>query len=357
MPRLWIGNFDFEHQLVDPGRTLSQRLRQLNAELAPCWLAVADDGDAIWTPEPIPAAFWDAMAAAGFARITPVTDWRTVGNQYELTPWGWTAALLQIARKRSSTRELPAADVVRTANSRRWSFGWENQLGIGCPHQSCCDSVDAVANVIRALPDDAAWVIKAEFGMSGRERIRGRGPLRPSMIDWLRKRLRADGVVFFEPWLDRIAEAGILFEVPLAGDPTLIGIAEMLPSTTGQYAGSVFVGQPTEVDWTPAVCIARQAAAELQRLGYFGPLGVDAMCYRTADGEQRLRPLQDVNARWTMGRLALGWRRFFPDADLGIWSHGGAATDPCEIVISTSPERIGETPPHHRTALIVQPRG
>jgi len=375
MPRLWLGNFDFEHRLADPGRTPSAKLLRLNAELAPCWLAVADDGDAIWTPEPIPADFWDAMAAAGFARITPVTDWRSHADRYELTPWGWTADLLAIARQHSSQRALPSAEAVRTANSRRWSFAREREWQVDLPHAACCESLVDVRRAISSLPErDARWVIKADFGMSGRERILGRGALTDPATDWLRKRLRADGVVFFEPWVECVAEAGILFDVPATDPPTLIGVAEMLPSPQGQYAGSVFVGIVADLDWSPAIEVARRAAKELQRLSYIGPLGIDAMWYRTADGNLKLRPLQDVNARWTMGRLALGWRRYFPDAAWGFWTHDrtwptGSTVIPHiqsstgewltsnPHVITTSPDTVGDQPSRHRTTLAVHPRG
>ena len=54
MPRLFIGNFDFEHQLADSRtRQLTASLDRINAELASVWTAVADEGDDIhkiyWT--------------------------------------------------------------------------------------------------------------------------------------------------------------------------------------------------------------------------------------------------------------------------------------------------------------------
>jgi len=396
MPRLWIGNFDFEHRLADPNRTPSATLRRLDAELAPTWLAVAEDGDAIWTPQPVPPEFWEAMAAAGFPRITPVTDWRSQLERYEPTAWGWTPELLAIAITVSPRRELPPANVVRSANSRRWSFARETEWQVGLPHAAACESVDDVARALAAWPArEAKWVVKAEFGMSGRERLLGQGALTAPAINWLRRRLSADGVVFVEPWVERVAEAGILFDVPATGAPQLVGVAEMLPSPQGQYAGSVFAGtlvgwdessSPTTsavtslvgledsshpTSWSSAIEMAHRAAVELQRLGYVGPLGIDAMWYRTADGELRLRPLQDVNARWTMGRLALGWRRFFPNAAFGAWCHtaGGGTSDSGPLaavfggegtkqqVIPTSPDTIGGQPARHRTAVVVHPRG
>ena len=62
-----------------------------------------------------------------------------------------------------------------------------------------------------------------------------------------------------------------------------------------------------------------RAAHSVQQLGYFGPLGIDAMLYETPDGQRRWRPLQDINARWTMGRVALGWKRIVPASQHATW--------------------------------------
>jgi len=39
--------------------------------------------------------------------------------------------------------------------------------------------------------------------------------------------------------------------------------------------------------------------------GYTGPVGVDAMVHRLADGSPALKPVVEVNVRMTMGRVAL----------------------------------------------------
>ena len=39
--------------------------------------------------------------------------------------------------------------------------------------------------------------------------------------------------------------------------------------------------------------------------GYVGPLGVDAMVYREADGRLALKHVVELNVRMTMGRVAL----------------------------------------------------
>jgi hypothetical protein len=79
--------------------------------------------------------------------------------------------------------------------------------------------------------------------------------------------------------------------------------------------------------WAPAIPMAVQIGRELQAIGYFGPVGIDVMRYAHQSGEVRLRCLQDLNARWTMGRLALGWKSQFQPGESGIWLHGRWPTE------------------------------
>jgi hypothetical protein len=44
---------------------------------------------------------------------------------------------------------------------------------------------------------------------------------------------------------------------------------------------------------------------ELRQAGYFGPVGIDAFVYRAPDGKCRLKPIVEINPRYTMGRLTL----------------------------------------------------
>jgi hypothetical protein len=55
-----------------------------------------------------------------------------------------------------------------------------------------------------------------------------------------------------------------------------------------------------------ALTIARAAAAA----GYWGPCGVDAFAYRDPEsGGESLRPVVELNARFTLGSVALGQAR------------------------------------------------
>ncbi|MFG0334706.1 MAG: hypothetical protein ACF8TS_15220, partial [Maioricimonas sp. JB049] len=117
-------------------------------------------------------------------------------------------------------------------------------------------------------------------------------------------------------------EAGLQWTVPRAGPPLLEGVTTLHVDESGQYRGSGFsAASDVPAVWREAVQVGERAALAVQEQGYFGPLGIDAMRYRRADGTVGLRPLQDINGRWTMGRLALGWRRLLGEDETGCWQH------------------------------------
>lgn len=359
-PRLFVGNFDFEHRLADPKRVLPRRIEELNADLAWSWLALARDGDMIWMPRNSEnvANLFSPLSAS----VKHVIDWRDIETHVELVPWGWTDELLLTARVKRWQHPQIDPMVVKWANSRGTSAEMESAWNVGLPGAKSCTSLDDVTSAIAALPDPQRWVVKAEFGMSGRERQVGQGPLTTPAVNWLTRRLSADGVVFFEPWVERLDEVGILFDVFSHSEPQLVGVAPMLIAPGGHYRGSWFAPPENLTPWwSTAVEVATRAACELKARGYIGPLGIDAMHYRLADGSTGVRPLQDINARWSMGRLAWNWRSRFPHATCGYWWHGprtAFASDEhlAAWPLASSPTEIVTAPPdaEHVAVLVFQ---
>jgi hypothetical protein len=334
MPRLFLGNFEFEHRLADPSRQISRNLERINAELALSWLAIAEDGDLIWTPQKIESDFFDRLKHDGLPTVIPVTSLESVPTAVECVPWGWTDEIRRLCDVRGWLRNDPTNTAVQATNSRRFSCELEHEWQVGLAGAGPVGSLDDVKQRIDHLCPTSRWVIKAEFGMSGRERILGSGIPIDSQSRWIQKRVHDDGILFFEPWVDRIAEVGIQIEIPQTGSPVLLGVVPLLSDERGQYSGSEFAPKETEAimaTWGEALLIALQAASRAQQLGYFGPMGIDAMQYRDHEGVTRIRPLQDINARWTMGRLSLGWRRFLKAGESGFWRFGNVA--PVDSVI------------------------
>lgn len=331
MPRLFVGNFDFEHHLAQRGFQPSAKLLRLNAELATSWLAIAEDGDCIWCPLHIPQSFFDQAAAEGLPRVFSVTNRNQVIADYELVPWGWTDALIQWARVHRRPFSAPPSNVVREGNARQFSFDLETEWQVGLPGASAVrdlSQLDAALQQAATISERA--VIKANWGMSGRERILTDGAMPETAKNWVHRRLAQQGVVFVEPWVRQLEEVGIQIQIPQLGTPQLVGVTALVCDDFGQYRGSWFTIPPNagtdfQNRWQPAVEIALRAAERLQDRFYFGPLGIDALRYQLPDGSIHLRPLQDINARWTMGRLSVGWRRFLKKNERGLWWQGPEA--------------------------------
>ncbi|MDB5343776.1 MAG: hypothetical protein JWP89_2153 [Schlesneria sp.] len=330
MPRLFVGNFDFEHRLAAPGRQLPAKLQRLNAELATSWLAIADDGDYLWTPELIDASFFEGAVANGLPKVIPIISFDAVPSRVECVPWGWTDDIRQLCDRHGWICNDPHDHAVRAANSRRLSSGLEQEWRIGLPFSGEATSFDQIERYIALQDKGGRWVIKAEFGMSGRERLLGSGIPVGADRSWIDKRLNAKGIVFFEPWVKNVTEVGIQIDIPREGEPQLLEAVTMTADDRGQYSGSrlpSLVTEQTHVvlrpsDWGLAIDIALQAARRIQSLGYFGPLGIDAMQFRDENEQLHIRSLQDINARWTMGRLSLGFRKLLKPRESAKWMHG-----------------------------------
>ena len=393
MPRLFYGNFDFEHELADPvGWQAPLVVRRLLAERASAWIALADEGDLIWTPEEIPDSFWNELAEFGLPRVRGVTDLGALAmDNIELVPWGWSRRAVALADSvgwdsvptrfaeesgRSpnlrTTRSVPSEAAVRAGNSRAWSFALEQELKVALPGAARLERLDDWATIVTQSaqqwsdrPDEHRWVIKANFGMAARERILGRGVrLSASHQGWLQRRFAADGGVFFEPWLPIREEVGLQFTIPprVVGTPRLEGITPLLTDSQGGYCGSRFSRDDAVPEhWQPALEIAVRAAERLQQLGYFGPLGIDAAQHELLTGEVVLRPLQDINARFTMGRLALGFRPLLRADETGVWQHlmaeNVSTADSSQgrpvRIIPTTPKIVGGQPTQHRSAVVI----
>lgn len=369
-PRLFIPNFDFEHALAAPGAYRPTRtVRRLSDELAGVWIAVAKAGDFLWTPTSVEGGFFSELAARGFPLLQPVARESEIPTAVEVCPWGWTDELRRWAERPGCICSPPSQAAVRRANSRRTSFELEREWDVGLAGTAMIRSAAELANVLKGLAVSQPWVIKAEFGMSARERILGGGPdMSPSHADWIRKRLDRDGAVFFEPWVERLDEAGMHFTIPSSGSPEFNGVARLISDAGGHYRGNEFAASAPDARWwDPAIPTGWRAAERLQSFGYFGPLGIDVMQYRDPDGTVRVRPIQDVNARFTMGRLALGFRRQLQPGETGRWLHlrwnAPGISPPARLdeiqqnlppgsrVIRTSPFEVGGRPTQHGTVL------
>ena len=185
MRRLFIGNFNFEHELADAAvnshdtPSLQQRLDQsgtrrssvpqrstqrgvqIATNLSSVWQAIAEPDDVIVTD-----ATFNSFDSANLADCLVV-------------PWGWSTPVLERVQQLGCRAEHPPLKAVEQVNRRSTRLVLEHQLGFALPGAQLVANTsmafECVGALCRRVGPNARWVLKAEFGMSGREQWRGLG--------------------------------------------------------------------------------------------------------------------------------------------------------------------------------------
>jgi hypothetical protein len=167
-------------------------------------------------------------------------------------------------------------------------------------------------------------VIKEALGLAGRNALR---LWEPSILEtqrqWIQKAFDRGGRLVVEPWLERECDFSIQLEMGLDG-LQVRGYTGLMTDLRGQFVGNF--ASPNFARRLPSSVVARfgqpgdMAGAlgrfyeeevfrpletALREAGYLGPLGLDAFLYRGPDARVRLKPIVEINPRYTMGRLTV----------------------------------------------------
>ena len=290
------------------GGDLPRKLERRNAILAPSWLLIATEQDAIWWPHSEPPPSAERLIAVGLPRVTFIADPQPLARTHQLVFWAEDAWAQRIHAEWGFTWEGCDPEIVKQANSRRFQTELEQEFGVAPEGLRLVANLQELTGAIGSLGDEAGWILKSEFGGAGRESRRGQGPLTSDIARWAAKRFARQLAIVVEPRLDGIAEAGVQFQIDRLGDVEYLGITECIARPNGVFVASRLLTTDEEAIWRDAVMIGECFARRIAETGYHGPLGIDAMRFRDKNGIEHLRPIQDINARYTMGRLALGLR-------------------------------------------------
>jgi hypothetical protein len=139
-----------------------------------------------------------------------------------------------------------------------------------------------------------------------------------------------------EPWLERQADFSLQLEMTAKG-LDLLGYTGLDNDWKGHYQGNwaaLGFRRKPEIDLTrffpevPDIAhrvqvlydrILQLLEDELRQMNYFGPVGIDAFVYATAEGKSRLKPIVEINPRYTMGRLTIELMRNVAPGSSGIF--------------------------------------
>ncbi|WP_437190964.1 hypothetical protein [Planctomicrobium sp. SH527] len=360
MSRLFVGNFSFE-QAQDAGFSPSRSIARFEAELGCIWLAMTNPDDEILSACPFPDDYLNTMKSLG-CRLPRIVspDALQDSQATEIVPWGWTPAVRKLAQRLDIAIQAPPQEIVWQVNSRIFSHEISTELQCALPGEAIVTSLPELMPVIQKnYQQSGGWVLKPNLGQAGRGQIRGNSPfLTEGQFGTVLHMLSRGGSVVVEPLLRRHFEVGCQWEITPpdetgASQINLLGMTRLLTDEQGRYRGNCLIGvEINQAARENILSVQRSAVERIAETGYFGPVGIDAMLYWNEEN-LAVRPVQDINARWTMGRMTLEWAKrlgaFNTDSNktLGGWYH--ADQPPAADAIPLSPAELDQIPVRCRT--------
>ena len=173
----------------------------------------------------------------------------------------------------------------------------------------------------------SCWVVKAPISTAGRERmlLSSEGAMSAADERRLAGMFRRSAVLLMEPWLERVLDFSIQYEMTDEGLRNR-GMVVLENCKRGQFRSAVSVRRPFDSlgpqdrralheggdgrgRWGVWLEEVLEPALGTWLGDYRGPLGVDAFLYRDEKGGIRLKPVVEVNPRHTMGRVAVEFAR------------------------------------------------
>ena len=312
-------NADFEVELASCTVGGYRRLPffdALNRRLARHLLWLTRTGDALLLRGPWPEPLRDEARRRGVELVSTSHPESQAARIF--TPWGWAPSAVAAGEQAGALVEaLPFATVARV-NSKLWSHALEVELGLAQPGATTASNLEELREAVaRACPRvDDKWVIKSPFGFAARDRVLGRGPsLAGPQAKWSLRRLSKGETLIFQPWLEVLREYGVVLEIAPDGALEIHGISDLQTNGAGTGTGYLLGRTPTPQRRIELERISRVVGERLFREGYYGPVGIDALEH--AGG---LHPLLEINARYTMGFVALAVERSLKPAAPIFWS-------------------------------------
>ena len=311
-------NADFEAELAQAGGPYRRAhgLEALNRRLSAHLLWLARPGDALLLAEPWPDSLVTEAGRRGVGLVSPARPGSQAGKIF--TPWGWTPSAAGAGERAGAVVRPVPFEAVRRVNSKLWSHALEVEMGVALEGAAVAASFEELSEAAaRACPGaQDKWVVKSPYGFAARERVLGRGPrVEGPQAVWAARRLARGEPLIFQPWLEVVREYGVVVRVGRDGPHRLLGVSDLRTNGAGAGLGYVLGRPPSPGRMAELERVAAAVCARLHAEGYYGPAGVDAVEH--AGG---LHPLLEVNARYTMGFVALAVERAWRPAAPLFWS-------------------------------------
>ena len=344
-PSVFVFN-PFAEGLIAEGKTFNPTKHQAqlarDLENLPQFLCRQDD--IVLLAQKPSVDFLSDIKQAGFPlpEFVALNDVRDLQSRKlgSLRPWAWGPDSFELLkpifasvtgenrpdemRFNSGTAKLYSkawsADFLRLLLSKKSASEWlctENEVSwaVNSPEEALA----AISN-IRSRGHHKI-VVKAAFGVAGSNALRLFEPeLLPAQLRWIEKALVHKRELVIEPWLERVQDFSAQLEMTAQG-LKLCGYTGLLNDPRGQFIANY--AEPHHHKRIPVKVISHfrgpadisnrllafygevfsALEVELRRVDFTGPVGIDAFIYREAGGAVKLKPVVEINPRYTMGRV------------------------------------------------------
>lgn len=302
-------NADFEIELGYPETQCYRRdprVEAINRRLSENLLWLCQPADALIVNPPYTEAL---VLEARRRQVVLVSEDLVLGEEERVfTPWGWTANAIKLGERTGAIVKAVPLEIVKRVNSKLFSFKIEQELGVLMEGAATASSFEELQEVIRAGSQgssDKKWVIKSHYGFAARDRVLGRGSVLDQASEvWVKKKFEKGETLIFQPWLEVLREYGVTMEIGESGSLQIVGISDLQTNGAGTGVGYLLARPIDNIRLGQLKEIAEEVGRRVFAEGYFGPIGFDAL-----EHTRGLHPLLEINARYTMGFVALAVER------------------------------------------------
>ncbi|SMO38998.1 hypothetical protein SAMN06265379_101446 [Saccharicrinis carchari] len=305
----------------------------------------ASDKDIVYTPrlpEPDFLALWHKL---GLPHINYSDTLKLPQVPYNyLRPWSWTPA---IHHKTKHLKPYCSVHFKQSPNymwkqSSRDFFSRETTNRVQCllnqdrntenaiVVQTPAINISSIAQLDVWLAKQHAVILKTPWSSSGRgihviDPAKGRN----ANYAWIKGALKQQGFVTAEPLLDKVFDFSFQLNLRQNGEMDFSGISYSINDSKQHFIGAHinWPYQANEISELLTHTVLEQAVQRLIKAikkiephtYYQGPIGVDAIVYRTATGNLKIHPCIDINWRYNMGLINISMKRFVHPDSIGTW--------------------------------------
>jgi hypothetical protein len=303
-----------------------------------------------------------------------------------LRPWAWSPDSVELlaplfanvtAEQRTAEQRFNAG--IAQLYSKAWSAEFLRKLLRRTAKEAWLCTEDEVGVTANSLAEALAAivgirargrhniVVKEAIGLAGSNAMRLFEPeLLENQRRWLANALHDGRKLVVEPWLERLTDFSAQLEMT-AGGLKLCGYTILFNDAKGQYQGNLAESHyhtriPTRIvsRFLEPPDISRRLLAlyaqifvlleaELRAADFLGPLGIDAFVYRDAAGTPRLKPIVEINPRYTMGRVTVELMRQVcqgSEGEFRLINRGGLRAARCEDFVGFAGKLAERFPIH-----------